>query len=84
MDPDYVPILVKGLSFSEALDRIKAGQELSREGWNGPNQKVFLVEAEKTGPVTVPFLCIETTDGKTVPWLASQTDLLANDWFLQE
>ncbi|PPA87680.1 hypothetical protein C4A75_00220 [Brevibacillus laterosporus] len=29
-----------------------------------------------------PYIIIKTTDGAFVPWLASQTDLLAEDWIL--
>lgn len=43
------------MNFSEALQALKDGHRVSREGWNG-------------------------TDGAFVPWLASQTDLLAEDW----
>lgn len=32
----------------------------------------------------LPFLLIRTVDGSFVPWLASQTDLLAEDWVIVE
>jgi hypothetical protein len=31
-------------------------------------------------PELLPWIGMKTADGKFVPWLASQTDLLANDW----
>lgn len=49
------------------------------ELWS-PASKQFALE---TGPVTVrPYLIMKTVDGQIVPWLASQTDLLATDWVI--
>ena len=31
---------------------------------------------------TLPFVCMKTADGKLVPWLASQTDIIAHDWVI--
>jgi len=30
--------------------------------------------------MTLPYIYMSTVDGKLVPWLASQTDMLAEDW----
>ncbi len=30
------------------------------------------------------FIVMKTTDGTLIPWLASQTDMLAEDWILVE
>lgn len=83
------------MTFSEALDLIKAGRRLTRRGWNGPNQFVFLVPGSTFQVNRPPLLGIYpegteiryhghidlcTTSGMIVPWLASQTDLLAEDW----
>lgn len=35
---------------------------------------------EKTIVKVLPYLLMKTADGSIVPWLASQTDILANDW----
>jgi hypothetical protein len=34
--------------------------------------------------MTLPYLYISTVDGNKVPWLASQTDILALDWQVVE
>lgn len=83
------------LTFSEALDLIKAGKRLARAGWNGKGMFVFLVPGSTFKVNRPPLLGIypdgtevnyhahvdmRTADGQIVPWLCSQTDMLANDW----
>jgi len=83
------------VNFSEALSRIQNGARLARQGWNGKNMFVFLVPGstfEVNRPpllgifpagTTVnyqPHIDMKTADGRIVPWLASQSDLLSEDW----
>lgn len=83
------------LSFSEALVQIKAGHRVARTGWNGKGMFVFLVPGSVFKVNRPPLLGIypegteiryhahvdmRTADGQVVPWLCSQTDLLADDW----
>jgi uncharacterized protein DUF2829 len=83
------------MNFSQALDGIKEGKRVSRSGWNGKNMFVFLVNGSNFTVNREPLLSImgegaevtycphidmKTADGSIVPWLASQTDMLANDW----
>jgi len=85
------------LSFSEALELIRDGQRVQRQGWNGKGMFVFLVpgsEFKVSRPPLLGFfdegaeiryhahIDMYTADGQVVPWLASQTDLLATDWQL--
>ena len=39
---------------------------------------------EGTHCVFLPYLMMKTADGSFVPWLASQTDILANDWYIEK
>ncbi len=81
--------------FSWALRQIKQGKKLQREGWNGKGMFVFLVPGSTFEVNRPPLLGIypegtkinyhahidmRTADGQIVPWLASQTDVLADDW----
>jgi hypothetical protein len=80
--------------FSDALDLLKQGRAVFRTGWNAGGQYIYLVEAASYPPKTdiakvefggedVPYgayLAIKSAQRTVVPWLASQTDLLANDW----
>lgn len=83
------------MNFSTALEHIKAGKRVSRAGWNGKGMFVFLVPGSTFKVNREPLLSIlgegtevnyhghvdmKTADGQIVPWLVSQTDLLAEDW----
>lgn len=70
------------VTFSDALVALKAGDAISREGWNGPGQKLELQTPDEHSKMTIPYIYITTVQGDLVPWLASQTDLLAEDWTL--
>jgi len=68
------------VDFSSALLALKEGKKVAREGWNGKNMWIALCYG--TDQVDVPFLYIKAVDGKRVPWLASQLDLMAEDWVI--
>jgi len=69
----------EGMDFSEALQLVKCGSSIQRAGWNGKGMFVYLYKPEGDGTY-LPFLMMKTADDKFVPWLASQTDILAEDW----
>lgn len=81
--------------FGWALRKLKEGKKVSREGWNGKGMFLFLVPGSQFKVNRPPLLGIypegteidyhphidmKTADGTVVPWLASQTDMLADDW----
>lgn len=83
------------LTFSRALTNIKNGIRMARRGWNGKGMFIFLVPGstfkvnrppllgiypEGTEIRYCPHIDMKTADGSIVPWLASQSDLLAEDW----
>ncbi len=70
------------LSFSNALFFIKSGCKFRRSGWNGPGQHIELQRPDDNSKMTLPYIYISTVQGDLVPWLASQTDILATDWEL--
>lgn len=74
-------------SFSWALLRLKKGARVCRRGWNGKGMWLELQTPDANSKMTLPYLYIEYPPGHPaypigcrVPWLASQTDLLAVDW----
>lgn len=86
-------------TFSRALEDIKAGKKVSRAGWNGKGMFIFLVPGSTFKVSRAPLLGIypegteinyhghidmKTADNMIVPWLCSQTDMLANDWDVVE
>ena len=83
------------MTFGVALEAARKGAKISRKGWNGKGQYVFLVDgielhteadlSDLAGQdVTVhEALAIKTTAGVIqVGWLASQSDMLADDWMI--
>lgn len=67
-------------SFSAALQALKDGRSVSRVGWNGKDQFLTMQTPDEHSKMTLRYIYITTVQGDRVPWLASQTDLLADDW----
>lgn len=63
-----------------AIKQMHNGSRVSRAGWNGPGQSLELQVPDANSKMTLPYIFINTVQGGRVPWLASQTDLLASDW----
>ena len=84
----------KKMDFGQALTQAKLGKSIKRKGWNGKNQFVYLIKGEDLqkvlhygfgeylGETTITdTLAIKTTSNQIqVGWLASQSDMLSNDW----
>ena len=93
------------MNFSEALDRLKAGDAVSRKGWNGKGMFIVLMPALYLPPYNTqdttrkvndrtakwigedapldcqPYIAMYTAMKQWQPgWIASQADLLAEDW----
>lgn len=72
--------------FGEALNRLRNGQKVQRDGWNGKGLWLELQRPDEHSKMTLPYIFMsypddaKTTPGARVPWLASQTDMLAEDW----
>lgn len=71
------------MDFSIALDELKDGRWIAREGWNGLGMHLNILDPDpQIDIVTQPYIAITAVDGSIVPWTASQTDLLATDWMV--
>lgn len=68
------------MDFGDALNALRAGQRVAREGWNGKGMWLELQEPDEHSKMTLPYIYMSTAQGDLVPWLASQTDVLAFDW----
>lgn len=68
------------LDFGLALYALRKGKKLAREGWNGKGMWISLQIPDANSKMSLPYLYMKTADNKQVPWLASQTDILAEDW----
>lgn len=91
----YQPMM--SMSFGHALVLLKAGHRLARAGWNGKGMFIYYVPANsypaQTGAAKAHFgadamvpytayLAIKNVNDTVAPWIASQTDALAEDWYL--
>lgn len=81
------------MSFSEALYALKRGAKIARSGWNGKGMFLFLAHGEDltncicTGdmPPCVDSIAMKTAQNTIViGWLASQADMLSDDWCVVE
>ena len=96
-EPAYRP--VTGMSFGLAVEAMKMGKRVCRANWNGKGMFLFLVAGStfqvSRAPLNqfypegatinyCPHIDMKTADDKIVPWLASQTDVLADDWMIVE
>ena len=87
------------LTFGLAVEALKSGKRVARAGWNGKGMWLELVNAKDYSvhgipAVTesgangyfkrLPWIGMKTAGDEFVPWLASQTDMLADDWCIAE
>lgn len=87
---------VSTLSFGDAVKYLKRGLKVARKGWNGKNQHIELAsnigymnaageivncQHDAIGNKAIAFV---GTSGVQMGWLASQADILAEDWVFVE
>ncbi len=68
--------------FGWAIRQLKDGKRVARAGWNGKNMYLELQRPDAHSKMTLPYIFMRTVQGDLVPWLASQTDMLSEDWEL--
>ena len=66
--------------FGWMLSHLKKGFKLTRSGWNGKGMWLELQTPDKHSKMTLPYIYMRTVNGDRIPWLASQTDMLSEDW----
>jgi len=80
-----------GVSFGFAIEMLRMGKRVARAGWNGVGIFLKLQRPDENSKMTGEYIYIDTTRLETdnpcapkvkVPWLASQTDMLATDWIM--
>ena len=87
------------MDFGNAIHAMKNGKAVARKGWNRKGMFLYYVGPGNYSPCTdiakklvnenglvpyAPYIAMKTVDGTVVPWLASQTDILAEDWEVVE
>lgn len=92
---DEVSREVEGLSFGMAIEAIKQGCKVARKGWNGKSQYLTIgteftyVDCNGKHDAVHQTSCraaiiFHGTFGEQVGWLASQADMLSDDWMIVE
>ena len=78
-----------GLTFGAAVETLKRGGRVARTGWNGKGMWLETVNEQSASAAVFlrglsarPWIGMKTVDDAFVPWVASQTDILAEDWVL--
>lgn len=71
---------MKEHSIGWAINQLRNGDGVFRRGWNGKGQHLTLQVPDANSKMSLPYIYITTVQGDKVPWLASQTDILATDW----
>lgn len=72
------------MNMGEAIRAMRGEAKVTRRGWNGPGQFLELQVPDEHSKMTLPYIFITTVQDDRVPWLASQTDILADDWEIVE
>lgn len=82
------------MNFGHALELLKRGEKVARKGWNGKGMFLFLAtgkqfESDNLGDqlpeIVNDVICMKTAQNTIcIGWLASQTDMLAEDWKIVE
>lgn len=81
-------------TFGMAIEALKMGHKVQRSGWNGKDMYLVILDPARDNLITLsvscveatrelalqPFIVMKTVDNTYVPWLASQTDMLSDDW----
>lgn len=80
--------------FGWAINQLKAGNKVVRSGWNGKDLCLSLQVPDANSQMTLPYIYMQYPStpasdsapsnhiNAKVPWVASQTDVLAEDWRL--
>lgn len=63
-----------------AVKQMWNGNRVARTGWNGRNMYLMIQVPDAGSKMSLPYVYMYTAQGDRVPWLCSQTDLLAVDW----
>lgn len=72
------------MNFGQAIEAMKQGKRVQRAGWNGKGMWLAIQFPDTHSKMSLPYIYMSTVTGDLVPWLASQTDMLSEDWSVVE
>lgn len=68
------------MNIGTAISALRDGKKVARKNWNGKGQFLGLQMPDEHSKMKRPYIYISPVDGDLVPWVASQSDLLSEDW----
>lgn len=68
------------LNFGDAIQVIKNGGKVARNGWNGKGMFIAGQFPDLNSKMSKPYIYIKSAKGDNIPWNASQEDIFAEDW----
>lgn len=68
------------MNFGGALEALKAGEHVTRTGWNGKGMYLALQTPDEHSKMKRPYIYIVPDADHVIPWVASQADIFAEDW----
>lgn len=75
------PSVRLSFNFSNAINLLLSGEKVARVGWNGKGMYLALQAPDENSKMKQPYIYIVPVGGEPVPWVASQPDLLSDDWY---
>ena len=70
------------MDIGQMVIHLRKQKSMSRHGWSGPGQYVTLQIPDDQSKMTTEYVYYTTAQGIVTPWFASQSDLLAQDWYI--
>lgn len=72
------------VTFKQAYDLLMVGHKVTRKGWDDPDTYLGFYNTDLIveGEVMHAFIYMKTNEYRIIPWLASQEDLIAEDWII--
>lgn len=73
--------MLENATFGQALEALKQGKKVAREGWNGKGMYLSLQIPDDASMNKQSYIFIVPGENQRVPWVASHPDMLSEDWF---
>lgn len=67
-------------TFGQAIEALKIGKQVSRDGWNGKGMWLKLQIPDEHSKMGLPYIYLKTVPGQLIPWNPNNIDMLSNDW----
>lgn len=73
------------MNFGQAIEEMKKGKKVARNGWNGKGMYIYITfgsQCDENRKINPHIDMKAANDSIVIGWLGSQTDILAEDWYI--